>query len=174
MGPATSFKLWRVHTLSKKASLPSYAMERGSGHLGSSSTLLAFKWQAEAKKVTRKGKFGFFLKSRDRFCWPPHRIEVSPKCPPPVCTPSAVCHRDPATQTPVQHQVLWEVSLYKTFSTLFLDFSLHVTLTQLPSPYNWFEKPILFSFMGKNNIAIKKIRKKKEINQTQLINKCTI
>lgn len=98
-----SCKLWRVQTLSKELSLTFYTMEKGLWPLGILLHALGFQMARKIKKVTWKGKLWFFLlKSSDRFCWPPHRIEVSPKYLPPVCscTSSAACPRDPATQTP--------------------------------------------------------------------------
>lgn len=99
-----SFKLWRVQTLSKEVSLLFYAMEKGLWPLGILFHTLGFQmasWDQESPKE-RESFCCFLLKSSDRFCWPPHRIEVSPKYLPPgrySCTPSAACPRDPATQT---------------------------------------------------------------------------
>lgn len=166
-----SFKLWRVQTLSKKGSLPSYAMERGSGHLGSSSTLPTFKWQAETKKVTRTGKLRFFLKPSDRFCWPPHRIEVSPIYLPPVClcTSSAVHHRDPVTQAPSSASGTAGGTTVQDF-----PYSFPLMLLLLNYPLLITDLKNFFFFLWEKTAFLLKNLKGREINQTLLINKCII
>lgn len=112
----------------------------GAAARGDHPPLLAFKRQTEIKKVTGKEKLRFFLlKPSDRLCWPPRRAELSPKYPDSLVTyiqwwvPWRSCH--PNTRFSIRYYCRYRCTRF--FSTFFVDFSLQVTLAQLPSAYNW-------------------------------------